>query len=424
MKNTQFTKRSALVIIFSMLVLMVCSVMKIDITNALTPILQEQEGWSRVSINSAVSIGGYIAIAVGFVGATIMLKKGIRFVSTPALILMAVASFMFAFCKSLTGVCVAYALGQAIYPVCLVSATSYVSKWFTKRRGWALGIATAALPITSSIYLSWGSGFIASQGRNVFYTAFGVIILIIAVLEFIMVKENPEDCGLTPDGIILSDEEKALVEKKRTEVGEFNLKTMLQKKEGWFLIIAVCGLRFMMVCLMSQMVSRMTDVGWARPQAANYMAIATLFGIGTSYLWGLLDDKITTPKACSIFGISYIVGFIFVLFNAPGKPVLLILVMMFLASVAGGQENLITSIVSYVYGRANYVRADRILRVTSNTASAFAYTFMTAIYASTESYDIAYIILAVMAAVTTFCYAMIRNSYDPERLAMNAASAK
>ena len=176
-----------------MLVLMVCSVMKIDITNVLTPILQEQNGWDRTTINTAVSIGGYIAIALGFLGATLALKKDIKIVSLIGLIGEAVAAFLCAFTNTLPAICVGYALGQAFYPLCLLSAITYVSRWYMKRRGWALGIATAALPITSTIYLSWGSSVVAAVGgRATFYGIFGGIIILVAIFEIVFMKTTPE----------------------------------------------------------------------------------------------------------------------------------------------------------------------------------------------------------------------------------------
>ncbi len=419
-REKNFVRYAAVTIVFSMVLLFIGVIMKVDITNVLLPILEEDYGWSRVDINTAISIGSYVAIALGFIAGSVAIKTGIKRVSTCGLALMCVGTFIIAFAKGLVPVSVGFALCQAAYPVVLLSAMTYVTKWFVAGRGRILGLATMAIPITSCIYVPLGNHVIAVFGKMPFYLVIALIIIAAAIWELFALRENPEDRGVSPDGIHLSDEEKKAIEAHMNNPeGKMTLADIAKTKEVWFVSIGNMCLRFMMVCLMSQFILRMVDVGMERPRAALIMSIATAIGIPLSFLWGMLDDRIGANRAITLFALTYVIGFIFIIFAAPARPVFIWLTALYIASAAGGTENLKNSIVSFVFGRRNYVSANRIPAIAGDVGSAFAFTFMTFMFARYGTYDYAYIVLIFIAIFCVIMYALIRKTYDPERLELN-----
>lgn len=419
-KKGSFKKYAAITIIFSMILMAVGVIMKIDITNVLLPVLQEQYGWTRVDVNGAISVGSYFAIAIGFVGGSIAVKTGIKKVSLVGLALMAIGTICIAIPESLIGVCIGFGVCQAAYPLVLLSSMTYLTKWFIVKRGRILGAATMAIPFTSAIYIPLGNNVIATQGKMPFYLVILAIIIAAMIYEIALMKERPEDRGCSPDGIELSAEEKAAIAEREKNSVRMTLKEIVKTKECWFVAVGNTCLRFMMVCLMSQFILRMMDVGFERPYAVLVMTIATIIGIPMSYLWGELDDRMGTNKAITLFAITYIIGFVFIIFAAPARPVFIWLTALYMASASGGTENLKNSIVSYVFGRKNYVSANRIASLAGDIGSAFAFTFMTVIFAKMGTYDYAYIVLIFIAVFATIMYACIRKTYDPERLEMIA----
>jgi Na+/melibiose symporter-like transporter len=316
----------------------------------------------------------------------------------------------------LIGISFAFAICQAAYPLLILSAVTYVTKWYVKRRGWALGVATIALPLTSSFYLPLGNSVIAADGKTIFYLVVFVVIIAMAIFNVIVIRENPENRNVSPDGIPLSEDEKARIQETSQKTGILTFKFILSRKEGWLLIAANTMLRFGMVCLMSVLILRMTDIGLERAAAANIMAIATIIGIPFSYFWGLLDDKIGTNKACTLFGITYVIGFFLVLIMNVDNKYLIFFVAAYVASTSGGQQNLMQSIVSFVFGRKYFIQANRFVSLFADTGSAFAFTFMMTMYAKFQSYNQAYIVLIIISLVMTVLYSQIKKTFDAERI--------
>lgn len=417
--DSKFRKKAAAVIIFCMLVLAICNVMKVDITNVLVPILEEQYGWTRVQVNVGVTAGSYIAIATGFVAGCIIIRTGIKKVFVCGMAGMLIGTFLIALSGQLSGMCVGFALCQAAYPVLLLSAQMFITNWYIRRRGWALGVMTIAFPLMSAIYAQLGNLVIAPFGKQVFYSGVGIVIIVVCVLICVFLKENPEDIGLSADGLVLTEEEKAaLANRKADPANKTKVKELLLCKEGILMIIGNTALRFMMIAIIFHMILRMVDVGIERPRAAMFMTIISVIGIFTSYIWGVLDDKVGTVKVLRIFSASYIVGAIFILFMTANTPALIVCTVIFASSLTGGLENLKASIVSYVYGRKNFASVNRFVALVSDIGSAFAFTFMTVMYAKFGTYNNSYIVMIVIAIIALACYFGIRKTYDPERLAL------
>lgn len=278
---------------------------------------------------------------------------------------------------------------------------------------------TIAFPLMSAIYAQLGNLVIAPYGKGIFYVIVGVVSIVVCVLICVLLKENPEDIGLSADGLVLTEEEKtALANRKADPANKTKVKELLLCREGILMIIGNTALRFMMIAIISHMILRMVDVGIERPRAAVFMTVISVIGIFTSFIWGVLDDKVGTVKVMRIFSATYIVGAIFILFMTANTPVLIVCTIIFASSLTGGLENLKASIVSYVYGRKNFASINRFVALVSDVGSAFAFTFMTVMFAKFGTYNNSYMVMIVIAIIALACYFGIRKTYDPERLAL------
>ena len=412
----------AITIIFTMLIFYGTVSMQMDALNVLIPVFEADYGWSRVAINQATSVGSGVAIATGFLAATLAMRLGIKRVNTFGLFALGAATVVLAQAQTLGLTCAAIIAVQALAPFCMLGALTYNTNWFIRKRGWALGIATMAFPIGTATFTPATTNLIGIIGKEATFTGMGVILAAIAVLGILVIKPYPEDRGLSPDGIPLTEEERARMMAETQSDSSFSIREMFSYKETWFIIIANFFVYFMQTALMSQLIPRFLDTGIPMSQALFVMSTAAVIGIPISYLWGILDDKLTTPIASGIFALTYILGMLFVLLAAPERPVFIYLTIAFVAGATAGHPNLTANIVSYVFGRKNYIAASRFTTLANDFGRTVSFTFMAAIFSQSQSYDNAYKIMIGTAIVAALFYFLIRKSYDPDRGAKGGAS--
>lgn len=416
--NNSFRLYSTITIVFTMLIFYFTVAMQMDIMNVMVPIWESDYGWSRVDINHAVSAGSAVAIAASFIGASLALVFGIKIISTIGLFLVAASAVIVGQTETLSITCGALILAQTAAPLCLLGALTYNTNWFVRKRGWALGIATMAFPIGSASFTPSVTNLIRLFDKETVFSGIGLIVCCIAVLGAIFIKTTPEERGLVPDGIPFTDEERAEIELLEQKQKQFSVKAMFTYKETYFILAGNGLVYFMMTCLMANLIPRFLDTGIPMGQALLGLSVAALGGIPISYLWGILDDRMGTPKACTIFALTYILGMGFILLASPENPVFIYLTIAFLAGATAGHPNLTASIVSYVYGRVHFIRATRFINLGNDVARTISFSFMAFIFGKYASFDNAYKIMIALAVVAGLAYFSIRKSYDPDRKAV------
>jgi Sugar phosphate permease len=83
---------------------------------------------------------------------------------------------------------------------CFVPVTSTVSRWFVARRGMALGIATAGVGLGTLALAPFAQALIARFGWETSYLFIAGIILVVGLPVSRLMRLQPSDRGLLPDG--------------------------------------------------------------------------------------------------------------------------------------------------------------------------------------------------------------------------------
>ena len=158
-----------------------------------------------------------------------------------------------------------------------------------------------------SVYL-WTFIFSRFGGLKGGMLAVGVIIMVFAVITFFIFRDVPEQMGLTPDNMPMTEEEIAASRAKFEEKEKLHIGELLKQRNFWVdaVLFGVMG----MVCagLVSQMVTGLTQVGIEYDRAVFLFFVAGLIAIAMSYLFGWLDVKIGTKMATFLLGICFALG--------------------------------------------------------------------------------------------------------------------
>lgn len=261
-----------------------------------------------------------------------------------------------------------YAIGYlACYTLILVSAMlmsfNIMANWFPKKRGVALGIATAGFPLSAATTTAVCSGFAENAGISMFYIVYGVIAIVIGIVIFLFVRDYPEEKGAYPDNDKDFDFETA---KKEHEASLEYLKTskwtvgkVLKTGRTWQIWIGICITGFLSMGIMANFLNKFLEQQYEMTQILGMLAIVGIVAIPGSVFVGWLDVKIGTKGAAIVVGLLAVIA---VALNIPNVSVLHYIALPPLAIMLGGSSNMMTSVTAAIWGRYDFQNAFRVIQ--------------------------------------------------------------
>lgn len=308
-----------------------------------------------------------------------------------------------AYAMFLVGAIITKFSAQMVQMVCF----QLCANWFETTRGRILGIVTIASPLnsaTSITLLTLGTGTI---GLTACYLIITAILIIAIVLAFFFSTSRPEELGLTVDGVEGRE--------KVTEFGSYKSKWtiggILKTRETWALMLGFGIFNGAIGPIMGFFLVRMAEVGVETSLALTIISSASIIGIFLSYVFGVLDDKLGTPVASRILGVTYVIACILFYFGTASTMALIWIAAIMMASIVGGTPNLHPSSIIHVFGAQEYQAANRVISIGVGVISSFGVQLMSLLLDKTGSLSTGYLVFAVLTAFATVLMFLVRNQY-------------
>jgi sugar phosphate permease len=166
--------------------------------------LEQEFGWTRAAISLAVSINLLLFGLCGPFAASIMERFGMRRMIVGSLATLGVAV---ALTTQMTAVWqlhllwgVVVGLGSGAMATWIAAAVA--NRWFVERRGLVVGVLTAATATGQLIFLPILASIIAGAGWRPAVLLVGAVALLVIPLAWLVIRNNPQDVGLSPYGAI------------------------------------------------------------------------------------------------------------------------------------------------------------------------------------------------------------------------------
>ena len=416
LSNKAFRSKGILVLILTFCIQYMSCCLSSDSYNVLVVYLPKLYGWTETQIANAYTIGGLVAIAAGLWFGHLISKIGPVKVAFGSFLVMGIAQIAMAVSGSFAVYTITWIVLKSLGVSLAYCLATITSNWFVKYRGRALGINTMGGPLetaTGVALLTWGCGTI---GFAKIYSIFGVAAIVIGFLFLFLLKDKPEDCGLLPDG---DTDVSAMMTSEVKEENSWSIKKIFTTKDSILLIIGMTIVNFVMMCMMIYFIARFLSAGYEQGVIVSAMSIGGLCAIPVSYLYGWLDDKFGTPKACVVYTVVLVTSTVALALADKGY-VFLIISAFGVASATGGLPNLHPSISSYVYGRNQFMYCHKYAYVVTSIATAFCATFMAQFGAlgvaqggtASDGYVIAYWIMTAALVAAIACFCLIGKGYD------------
>lgn len=280
--------------------------------------------------------------------------------------------------------------GVAVVPCGLL-----MNNWFKEKRGFATGIALAGSTAGGFVFVRIANAIIASMDWRRAYMVLGVMaaVLIIPTIIFV-IREKPEDKGLRPYGATDEDTASAV----KAEFTGISRKKFLKTSAFWML-----GITFFLISAINMGLQNNVSIyltmqkGQTRELAADVASILLLSQVVGKILLGSIYDK-KGVKFGSAYGCAVFLLSIVTIMLAGNKAFAIIFgVIVGLAlSMTTCTPPLLTSLA---VGRREYSSIYGLLNAFATAGVALGPVIAGFIYDHTESYDLAWIIFAVVAVV-------------------------
>lgn len=163
--------------------------------------LQKDFAASRGSVSLVFSLAGFLYFALGVVSGPLADRWGSRRLAVTGMILIGVGLAFASTARTLVEVYAAYGLGVGLGIGCsYVPALGAVQRWFSRRRGFASGLAVSGIGVGTLVMPPLAALLIENLGWRNAYLALGAITAVVGAAMALLIENDPRDRGLSPDG--------------------------------------------------------------------------------------------------------------------------------------------------------------------------------------------------------------------------------
>ena len=164
--------------------------------------LARELGWSRTLISGAASVGGLASSGASPVVGWLIDKYGARTVMSIGILVLGLAIISLSWATTPIWFYLAFGASRVRFasPIQLGSSV-VVSRWFIRMRGRANGVLTLSHSVGMVGFPLLATLFIAITDWQTAWILLGLLVWIIAFVPVcLLIRERPEDLGLTADG--------------------------------------------------------------------------------------------------------------------------------------------------------------------------------------------------------------------------------
>jgi OFA family oxalate/formate antiporter-like MFS transporter len=163
--------------------------------------LQQDFGASRGSVSLVFSLAGFLYFGLGIVTGPLADRWGSRRLAIVGMLLTGIGLALAGTARSLTEIYLAYGIGVGAGVGCAyVPSLGAVQRWFSRRRGFASGLAVSGIGVGTLVMPPLASFFIAALGWRNAFLVLGLLAAVVGAGMALMIEDDPRERGLGQDG--------------------------------------------------------------------------------------------------------------------------------------------------------------------------------------------------------------------------------
>lgn len=281
--------------------------------------------WPMTVISLAASINLLMYASAGIFTGWLLDRLAPKLITTIG-ILMTTAGFISAgFVKTPMGLYLAYGIlvGLGTAGCGAVAFTAAIGKWFIKKRGIALGIASMGIGVGTMLMAPLAGYIVGKFGWRAGFLCIGGLICLVGITfsQVFMGKDNPQHYGLLPDGDLASPDPSSKVPASAA-LAKPSLKPVISDHRFW--LLTICNVFAVMTLMMTfvHQVAYATNNGIDKIEAAAAIGLIGITGSGGKFFFGWLSDRINDAKYSAALGFLIMAIGMFLLYRSDNVIIL------------------------------------------------------------------------------------------------------
>ncbi len=354
---------------------------------------QAELGWSRAIISGASSLAFLIMGAVGVLAGRLNDRIGPKIIVVVSGISLGLGYLFMSRMQApwqlylLYGVMVG--IGFSTHDVITLST---VARWFIRRRGMMSGIVKVGTGAGQLLVPLIAAALIAAYGWRNAYSIIGATVLLILVATALVLRRDPRDNGLLPDGISTAANGPAAASTDRS----VPLKKAVQTGPFWILCLAEFTIFFCLLTMIVHIVPHATDLGLSAGSAAGVLATIGGVSIVGRISMGTANDKIGGKRSLIICFVILLGGLLWL--QVAVKAWMLFLFAAVYGFSHGGFFTVMSPTVAELFGTGSHGLLFGIILFSGTIGGAVGPLLAGRIFDVTGSYQALFWVLAGLAA--------------------------
>jgi len=294
----------------------------------------------------------------------------------------------------------------ATYMVIMATA----SRWFDKKRGLALGIASSGAGLGTLLMAPFATYLIANVGWRIAYIVVGLIAWLVIIPLSRLLKKDPAEIGVLPDGMNSTSNETGIEEERREDNTELAGLSLLQaSKTGSFWLLGAIWLlySFCYLLVLTHIVPHATDIGIPAMEAAVILSLMGGSNIAGRLLMGRVSDSMGR-KATAIICALLVVGAMVWLIRSQDLWMFYLFGIMCGFSF-GGFDPAVTALIGDIFGLRSIGIIMGILNVAFGIGSAIGPAVGGFVFDAGKSYSTAFLAGALAMLITALLIVLIKQ---------------
>jgi MFS family permease len=297
------------------------------------PILDEF-GWERGVTAGAFSFGFLVSAVVSPLIGRTMDRFGPRVVMELGVALMAAGLLLAPLTTQPWHLYLTIGVLVGAGSICLgySGQSLFLTNWFVRRRGLAMGLAFAGVGIGSITLLPWVQHMIEQTGWRTASTAMGIMVLVVLAPINLLLRQRPQDLGLEPDGDVTHASSAPPVSNIVDPVWagtDWTLRRALRTARFWWIALGYfCGL-YVWYAVQVHQTKYLLDIGFSPNVAVWALGAVSLLGIPGQIALGHLSDRVGREAiwAASCLGFAICFAALVALKYVPTLPLVYLMVL-------------------------------------------------------------------------------------------------
>ena len=373
--------------------------------------LERNFGWNRTTLSGAFALSRAEGALLGPIEGFLVDRLGARRMVVIGYFIMGLGFIGYSQIQEVWHFYVAYlaiSLGSGLGG--WIAIVTLINNWFSRRRAFAMSLTVSGVQLGGLFVplLAWG---IENHDFRMTSLGIGVVLILAAVPASRLIRNQPEDMGLRPDGEAAPRADRPAADSRSEETAEMTPRQALRTLAFWVIAVARLTSVVSIITLSVHLIPKLTDSGISLITANLVVTLYTMVAFFSGFVAGYLADR--TSKTLVLFVCMFMQALAMGILTVTDSLPMAMLFAVLWGAGFGGRVPLLTAIIGDFFGRKNFGSILGINMVPSNIAMIFAPLFAGFMYDLNESYFIPFAIFTVMGFIGTFVILLARQPGPP-----------